>query len=394
MRRFASFAVLVFMAFATVLAIGPATAPATALAASEANLSLSIDDSPDPTSVGGTLTYTVYVANNGPDAAAGVTMTDTLDPSMTFQSSNPTSPTCNASGSSVTCSLGTVAAFGSRTVTIVVTPGQAGFINNSATTSTTSTDPDPSDNSATIDTQVNQQATADISISLSHTPDPVQGGQVLHYTIDVANNGGPDDATGVTVTDTLPSSMTFLSSSPAAPTCVNSSGTVTCHLGTLALYANKEVTINVRATTAGSIDNTASVSSAELDPNLSDNSATTNVTVNVAPPPAVSIGNASTVEGDSGRHACMFVVKLSAASGEAVSVHFATLNGSAKSPGDYAAKSGTLNFTPGSTSRKLPISVKGDRLHEKNEVFYVKLSGPVKATLGKAKGACTIKNDD
>ena len=81
-------------------------------------------------------------------------------------------------------------------------------------------------------------------------------------------------------------------------------------------------------------------------------------------------------EGNSGTVNAAFTVSLSAASGQTVTVNYATANGTAVAPGDYTAASGTLTFTPGVTTQTLTVPVNGDTLNEPNETFFVNLSGP------------------
>ena len=75
---------------------------------------------------------------------------------------------------------------------------------------------------------------------------------------------------------------------------------------------------------------------------------------------------------------------------------FQTSNGTATtSDSDYIAKSGTLTFAPGETSKTITIQVKGDSRRESNEYFYVDLSGNSGNTLlTKKRGIGTILNDD
>ena len=80
--------------------------------------------------------------------------------------------------------------------------------------------------------------------------------------------------------------------------------------------------------------------------------------------PRVSINSVTKNEGNSGTTQFVFTVSLSAASSAAVSLNFATANGSAKSPEDYAAKSGSLSFAAGQTSKTITVAVKGDRTFE------------------------------
>jgi uncharacterized repeat protein (TIGR01451 family) len=103
---------------------------------------------------------------------------------------------------------------------------------------------------------------ADLEISKADSPDPVTVGDNLTYTITVTNLG-PDAATNVVVTDTLPSGVTFVSASPG---CVHSAGVVTCNLGNIPAGDSVTITIVVTVTAPGTISNTATVTSDTLDP--------------------------------------------------------------------------------------------------------------------------------
>ena len=119
---------------------------------------------------------------------------------------------------------------------------------------------------------------ADLSVSKTDTPDPVDATQPLSYTV-TASNAGPDDGTGVVVTDTLPSGVTFVSTSG----CTNDpNGVPTCNLGTIteggaSIYT---INVNVNAGTSGSILNTVSVAGTLADPNSANNSSSQSTTVN------------------------------------------------------------------------------------------------------------------
>lgn len=112
-------------------------------------------------------------------------------------------------------------------------------------------------------------------------------------------------------------------------------------------------------------------------------------------PPAIRIGDASIVEGNNGTRLMVFTVSLSQPSGLGVSVNFATANGTAKtSDNDYTAKSGSLYFAPGETSKTIEIVIKGDTRKEQDESFYVKLSGAQSGSIADGQGLGTILNDD
>jgi probable HAF family extracellular repeat protein len=91
-----------------------------------------------------------------------------------------------------------------------------------------------------------------------------------------------------------------------------------------------------------------------------------------------------------------FTVTLSAAYDQAVTMSFQTVNGTAKtSDSDYIAKTGTLTFAPGETTKTITIEVKGDSKKEANETFYLDLFGNSSNSLfTKNRGIGTILNDD
>ena len=110
--------------------------------------------------------------------------------------------------------------------------------------------------------------------------------------------------------------------------------------------------------------------------------------------PTLSIANASKVEGTGTDPTIRFTVSLSQPSATTVTVAFATANGTAVAPGDYVAKSGTLSFSPGETSKRVTVRVKADSLNEPNETFTVVLSGPSGATIADGTAVGTIVDDD
>ena len=112
------------------------------------------------------------------------------------------------------------------------------------------------------------------------------------------------------------------------------------------------------------------------------------------PPPALSINDVSVTEGNSGTTAATFTVSLNTPSGRAVSVDYASANGTALAPTDYGAVNGTLVFAPGQTSKQLTIAVQGDTLDEDDETFFVNLLNAVNATIADAQGVGTILDDD
>ncbi len=119
---------------------------------------------------------------------------------------------------------------------------------------------------------------ADLAVIKTDSSDPILVGQTLTYTLTVTNNG-PDKATGVVLTDTLPAGVLFGSATPSQGSCSHSAGVVTCNLGSLNNLASATVTITVTPTTAGVKTNTATVTTNEADTNPANDTATELTTV-------------------------------------------------------------------------------------------------------------------
>jgi uncharacterized repeat protein (TIGR01451 family) len=118
-----------------------------------ADIRITKSDAPDAVIAGQNLTYTLTVDNAGPNAAAGVQVTDVIPAGVTFVSATPSSGSCSGT-TTVTCDLGTLANNSSATVTIVVTPMAAGTLTNTATVLTSSADANPDNNSSSAVTTV------------------------------------------------------------------------------------------------------------------------------------------------------------------------------------------------------------------------------------------------
>ncbi len=113
--------------------------------------------------------------------------------------------------------------------------------------------------------------------------------------------------------------------------------------------------------------------------------------------PSIAITSPSPLpEGNAGTTPFTFNVNLSAASGQTITVHYQTADGTATvANNDYVAiPDTTLTFNPGETSKPITVNVNGDLNVEPNETFFVNLSLPTNATIGTAQGTGTIQNDD
>ena len=110
--------------------------------------------------------------------------------------------------------------------------------------------------------------------------------------------------------------------------------------------------------------------------------------------PRVTIGDVSRNEGNGGSTLFTFTISMSPASDSAITVNFATMDGSGNSVEDYSAASGALAFSAGQTAKTVNITVKGDKKRESDETFYVTLSGAGGAHLADGQGMGVIRNDD
>ena len=113
--------------------------------------------------------------------------------------------------------------------------------------------------------------------------------------------------------------------------------------------------------------------------------------------PRISISDVTKYEGKRNKTTYFtFTVTLSAAYDQAVSMSFRTVDGTATTGnGDYVAKTGTLTFNPGETTKTITIAVKGDSIREANELFYLDLfNNSSNSLFNKNRGIGTILNDD
>lgn len=274
------------------------TGTATTMVGTSADVAISKTDSPDPVTAGTNITYNLTVTNNGPSNAASAIFTDTIPVSTTFQSLTipPSSGwNCNTIPVGGTGQLNcTNPSFGITTTnfTLVVkvdpTKANGTTITNTATISSANPDPTPANNTTgAVVTTVN--TSADLSVSKTDSPDPVNAGANLTYSI-IITNTGPSNATNTVFTDTIPVSTTFQSltippgsgwncnSIPVGGTgqlnCTNPSYGITSTTFTLV------VKVSPARDTGTNISNTATATSGTSDPTPGNNSATatTNVT--------------------------------------------------------------------------------------------------------------------
>lgn len=334
-------------------------------------------DTSGPYYAGQPISYTLNVANAGPDTATNIQVTDT-----------PTNLTItNVSGSGCTalpCTITSLASNANTNITVSATIGAAGAFDNSASATAAESDPAPANNTDNTGNSGTASAAADVSITKTlDTSGPYSAGQAITYTLNVAN-AGPSTATNIQVTDT-PSNLTI--------TNVTGGGcsALPCTITSLAANANTNITVSATIDGVGAFDNTASATATEFDPTTSNNSDSTGNGGTTLP--TLSIDDVTHAEGNTGTTSYVFTVTKTGAG--ATSVQFATANGSATIlDNDYQANSGTLEFASDDTAKQITVLVNGDTASEPNENFAVNLSSPSAATITDASGQGNITNDD
>ncbi len=247
-----------------------------------ADLAITKTDSPDPVTAGSTLAYTITVTNNGPDAAASASWSDTLPVGTTFASLPAVAGWTCTTGATVSCSnpsFGVGSAVFTLTVNVSPSVAAGSVLSNTATVTAATGDGTPGNNSATATTTV--VAMANLSVTKTGTPDPVTAGTNLTYTITVTN-AGPSDAASASWSDTLPAGTTFVSLPAVAGWSCTTGATVSCSNPSFGVgSAVFTLTVAVApGTAAGTVlSNTATVSSATADPSPGNESATATTTV-------------------------------------------------------------------------------------------------------------------
>jgi len=236
---------------------------------------------------GSNFSYAIDVENNGPSDAQNVVVTDTVPTGTTFVSV-ASSGGLNCSGSGpVTCTNASfvAGAIASITLTIHIPSSMTGSITNTASVTSTTSDPNPANNTSSFTAPIN--VAADLSIAKTGPSAPIAGNN-LTYTL-TGTNIGPSDAQTVSVSDTLPAGTTFVSLAiPSGWICttpaVGMTGAISCTIATVGAGAAATtftlvVHLSPSVTNGSQLCNTASISAATLDPVLSNNSSQTCGTV-------------------------------------------------------------------------------------------------------------------
>jgi uncharacterized repeat protein (TIGR01451 family) len=262
----------------------PAQDPTTILA--PPRLAVVKTASADTLTLNHTLTYTITVTNAGGVTARTVKVVDPLPTGVTLVSTSPANA-CTGT-TTLTCSVGDVAAGATATVTIAVKATQTGAIANVATAAG---DNAPQAASAPAHTTVLPPPDVAVTKTVAPAEPAVLVGQNLTYTIQ-AKNLGPSTATNVQVIDPLPAGIILVSVTPDPGMTCNTPSPLPdanppqliCTVATLANGASAQAVIVVKTVTLGPLANTATVSSDDPDPHPGNNTSTPPATIVFAYP--------------------------------------------------------------------------------------------------------------
>ena len=237
--------------------------------------------SPATVVAGENLTYVITVENMGPATATNVVVSDTLASLVNtggFQSATASQGSCtpngvtNGTSQNLSCSLGTLAAGAQATVTLVVRPNIAATGNRTNTATVRSTDvgdPDQSNNSGSVTSQVT--ALVDVTAAKTATPASVAAGAPITFVATIGNTG-PSTAQTVQMVDTLPSNAAFIElvtvsgGGTCSPITAGSQQTATYRMRPLGNAAGSNVVNSIAATTATAESNTSNNSATTTTP--------------------------------------------------------------------------------------------------------------------------------
>jgi uncharacterized repeat protein (TIGR01451 family) len=212
--------------------------------------------------IGSTGTYTIAVSNTGTSATAGtLTVIDTLPSGLTFNAASGTGWTCSGAGQTATCtsttSIAAAASGNPITLTVNVT-GAPGSLTNSVTVSGGG-----ASNAPTATDPTTLSGAPVLALAKSHTGSFVAG-QTGTYTLAVSNTGNAATAGTITVTDTLPTGLSFNAASGTGWTCSAAGAVVTCTSATAIAASGSgnpiTLTVHVAAGAPASVTNSASAS--------------------------------------------------------------------------------------------------------------------------------------
>jgi uncharacterized repeat protein (TIGR01451 family) len=248
-------------------------------------LSISKSASAQQVQVNGEFSYSIGVSNSGSAAENGIIVLDDVPSALTVLSADGIGWNCSINGNTVDCRRSTLVQNSSASFDIQVrAPATPRSVSNTARVTSQSAST-PIAATAMVEIVAAPPALVDLRLDKRDSADPVQVGTGFSYFLEVSNVGDTA-ATGVNVTDVLPTGLTLRSVAGPGWVC-DSAGGVNCTLtGSLQPGAASTLVVEVQApSAAGSISNTATVRSIQGDSNVTDNTDREDTSITSTPPP-------------------------------------------------------------------------------------------------------------
>jgi len=249
----------------------------TVFAQSEVDLSISVESTVEVVPVNNNFTYTVTVKNLSSATATFVTMTDNLPSGIMFA----TSPdACVVSASVVNCTINDLPAGEVVTVTYTVRASIVGDgIQNNVSVTAAETDPDSSNNVASLSIDVVTPESVDIALSGSVSPAVVDMSDKVTINF-LITNADTVPAYLTSIDFVLPTQLEFIASSD----CSNTGSVVRCYANIVETETPQGIVLTVRAVAPGNpVTLEAIVSHADEDPDTANNGASLSFTINEPP---------------------------------------------------------------------------------------------------------------
>ena len=312
-------------------------------------------------SAAGASQHTVGYAQTGGTATSGTDYTAVTAGVLTFAA--------GTMSRTITVSVtGDTVDEGNETVVLTLSNASSGTVIATATGTGTITDDDPkfSINSPSVVEGDSSSVNLVFTVTLS-------AASTSPLTVDYARTGGTATS-GTDYTAVSSSTLTFAANSTSETITVSVTGDTVDE-------GNETVVLTLSNATAGTGISTATGTGTIMDDD-----------------PKFSINSPTVTEGDSSSVNLVFTVTLNAPSTSQLTVDYASSDGStngATAGTDYTAVSGTLTFSPGTTSRTIAVSVTGDTANEANETVVITLSDATSgAGIATATGTGTITDND
>jgi uncharacterized repeat protein (TIGR01451 family) len=340
------------------------------------DLSMSLAATPNPALINNDVTYTAEVTNAGSAGATGVTATVTLASGLGLVSVGPNPSACTVSGAVVTCALGSLGVGAKAAITVVATASLGGTYTSQARAAGSPTDTNPGNDSATTSTLFAPAAV----IGDASMPEGNSGEANLAFPITLS---GPsrDPITiaysTANLTATAGSDYRAVSGTLTVPAGATSGSIGVAVLGDTTVEPDEAFYVNLGAATGAVVTDGQGKGTI-----VNDDTGTTL--------PSVSVNDVTILEPRSRFGTASFTITLSRSSTQAVTVSYATSDGTATAGQDYKAASGSVTIPAGATTATVGVTVYRSKVLEPIETFSLNLLSVVGATIGDGTGVCTI----